>query len=438
MHFWFLIIPRLTFRMKIKPKECLLVYASPLTTNSGNYWPELQNLFNRPLNENAMSLNEAEETIELRGWSVDLNENAMSLNEAEEEKVPDTPSSVDSLHRLHRKLLLLEKKDSATEESLDGSVIGDLDGLDLVSMIERLKTTLKSERKALHAVYTELEEERSASAVATNQTMAMINRLQEEKAAMQMEALQYQRMMDEQSEYDQEALQLLNELMVKREKEKQELEKELEVHRKSVLEFDAKEKVVMFKRSKDGSDRKTKEDESFYAHQESTPADEVLNFEDSLADFEGKRMAILEQLKVLEEKLITMDYEEVGEMEDLKAGEINGHANGFAKETNSKHQILSSMGKSLLPLFDDAISDENGDVAHKNGFFYSKGVHHDSEITGDYDLQNNKRVAVEEELDCLHERLQALEADREFLNYCIKLKIARIFGLIFMRKIMGF
>nr|GMD84029.1 myosin-binding protein 2-like [Ipomoea batatas] len=138
-------------------------------------------------------------------------------------------------------------------------------------------------------------------------------------------------------------------------------------------------------------------------------------------------MAILKQLKVLEEKLITMDYEEVREMEDLKAGEINGHsnghANGFAKETNDKHQILSSMGKSLLPLFDDDISDENGDVAHENEFFYSNGVHHDSDITGDYDLQNNKRVVVEEELDCLHERLQALEADREFLNYCIKLRL---------------
>nr|GMD92260.1 myosin-binding protein 2 [Ipomoea batatas] len=440
MQFWSPIIPRLIFRMKIKPKECLLVYASPLAKNSGNYWHELQvnrdsivlnQEFIQPLNENAMSLNEVEETIELRGLSMDLNENAMSLNEAEEEKVPDTPSSVDSLHRLHRKLLLLEKKNSATEESLDGSVIGDLDGLDPVSTIERLKTALKSERKALHAVYTELEEARSASAVAANQTMAMINRLQEEKAAMQMEGLQYQRMMDEQSEYNQEALQLLNELMVKREKERQELEKELEVYRKRVLDNGEEDSDGL---SIDPN-QETKEDESFYAHQESTPADEVLNFE-------GERMAILEQLKVLEEKLITMDYEEVGEMEDLKAGEINGHsnghANGFAKETNSKHQILSSMGKSLLPLFDDAISDENGDVAHENGFFYSNGVHHDLDITGDYDLQNNKRVVVEEELDCLHKRLQALEADREFLNYCIKLKIARIFGLIFMRKIMRF
>ena len=76
-------------------------------------------------------------------------------------------------------------------------------------------------------LYAELEEEQSAAAIAANQMMAMINRLQEEKAAIQMEALQYQRMMEEQSEYDQEALQLLNELVTKR--EKQELERELEL-----------------------------------------------------------------------------------------------------------------------------------------------------------------------------------------------------------------
>ncbi|KAL2499001.1 GTD-binding domain-containing protein [Abeliophyllum distichum] len=54
--------------------------------------------------------------------------------------------------------------------------------------------------------------------------MGMITKLQKEKVVMQMEALQYQRMMEEQDEYHQEALQLLNDLMIKREKEKQELE----------------------------------------------------------------------------------------------------------------------------------------------------------------------------------------------------------------------
>ena len=39
--------------------------------------------------------------------------------------------------------------------------------------------------------------------------MAMITRLQAEKAVVQMEALQYQRMMEEQAEYDQDAIHIL-------------------------------------------------------------------------------------------------------------------------------------------------------------------------------------------------------------------------------------
>ena len=190
---------------------------------------------------------------------------------------------------------------------------------------------MKSERKALSTLYAELEEERSASAIAANQTMAMINRLQEEKAAMQMEALQYQRMMEEQSEYDQEALQLLNELMMKREKEKLELEKELEVYRKKVHEYEVREKMMMSRR--DGSMRsrtsspscsnaedsdglsidlnhEAKEENGFCSHQDqecsnqNTPVDAVLYLEESLANFEEERLQILEQLKVLEEKLV--------------------------------------------------------------------------------------------------------------------------------------
>lgn len=383
----------------------------------------------------------------------------LELNESEEDKVPDTPTSLDSFNQLHKKLLLLEKRDSGTEESLDGSVTSELEGSDGVVTVEHLKSALRAERKALHALYSELEEERSASAVAANQTMAMINRLQEEKAAMQMEALQYQRMMEEQSEYDQEALQLLNELMVKREKEKQELEKELEVYRKKLSDYEMKEKIRILRRSKDGSTRsgfssascsnaedsdglsidlnqEVKEVEGFYSHQDysnqNTPVDAVVNLEDSLADFEEERMSILEQLKVLEEKLLTLDhddkeqnFEDVKEIENLHLenghinGEANGHANGFSSEmTNGKHhhqqrRIVAQKGKSLLPLF-DATCDENGDSV-LNGFD-SNGLHDLYESNSETD---NKKVAIEEEVDHLYERLQALEADREFLKHCI-------------------
>ncbi|MCD7472087.1 hypothetical protein HAX54_013022 [Datura stramonium] len=404
-----------------------------------------------------------EKLVELKLLSVEFEEHVMNnqssmsskLDEIEEEKFPETPTSIDSFQQLHKKLLLLEKKDFGTE-SLDGSVVSELEGGDTVSTIEHLKSALKAERKALHALYTELEEERSASAVAANQTMAMINKLQEEKSAMQMEALQYQRMMEEQSEYDQEALQLLNELMVKREKEKQELEKELEVYRKRLLEYEAKEKTPrMLKRSKDGSvarsgfssasysngedseelsidlNKEAKEDDSFYCHQEcedhKVQVDAVLDLEDAFVDFEEERMSILEQLKMLEEKLITMDDEDAKKFEDDRPmedsyrengnhteeishldGEIDEHANVFLSEMNGK-LIINAEGKGLLPLF-DAMSDENGDVMlneHENGF-HSNGVH-----------EKNKKLDVEEELDQLHERLQALEADREFLKNCI-------------------
>ncbi|KAK6935619.1 GTD-binding domain [Dillenia turbinata] len=73
--------------------------------------------------------------------------------------------------------------------------------------------------KSLITLYLELDEERSASAVTANNAMTMIIRLQAEKAAVQMEALQYQRMMEEQAEYDQEALQVLKDLLAKQEEE---------------------------------------------------------------------------------------------------------------------------------------------------------------------------------------------------------------------------
>ncbi|XP_059655373.1 myosin-binding protein 3-like isoform X2 [Cornus florida] len=430
-----------------------------------------------------------EETIVCKTITVEMSETSISnhfplcseLNEIEDDKVPDTPTSTESLHHLHKKLLLLEKRESGTEESLDGSVISEFEGGEGVVTVDRLTSALRAERKALHALYTELEEERSASAVAASQTMAMINRLQEEKAAMQMEALQYQRMMEEQSEYDQEALQLLNELMVKREREKHELEKEIEIYRKKVLDYESKEKMKMLRKSKDGSssrsgtssascshaedsdglsidlNQEAKEEDGFYGHQESgnhnTPVEAVLNLEESLANFEEERMSILEQLKVLEEKLFTLADEEENHIQDIKPidhlceengkhldensdcdcdcdCEVNGDENGFSKEMNGKHEEKRTMGattgKRLLPLFDEiSAENENGMLnGHGNGMLngHGNGVlnGHENGVDSVTRIKlGNKKLAVEEEVDHLYERLQALEGDREFLKHCI-------------------
>ncbi|KAI3763753.1 hypothetical protein L2E82_13750 [Cichorium intybus] len=274
-------------------------------------------------------------------------------NDFEEERTPDTPSSIHSLNPLHKNWLIPDMKESLNEESYDGSTMSEP-----VDTAEKLKSALKAERKALHDLYSELEEERNANAVSANETMAMINRLQEEKAAMQMEALQYQRMMEEQSEYDQEALQLLNELMMKK-------EKELESYRKKVTEYEAKEKIRVLRGStKTGTSSiswsHSEDDdglsidfegnqETQHRNHQSTPIDSVLDLESSLADFEEERVSILEQLKVLESKLFALSDEE------------DRH---FANTTK-------------------------------------------------------KRIDMEEEVDQLYGRLQALEADREFLKHCI-------------------
>ncbi|KAG8648110.1 myosin-binding protein 1 isoform X2 [Manihot esculenta] len=130
-------------------------------------------------------------------------------------------SSVIGMQILQRRISL-ERNESLL--SLDGSMVSEIEG---ESVVDRLKRQIEHDKKLLSALYKELEEERNASAIAANQTMAMITRLQEEKAAFQMEALQYLRMMEEQAEYDME-------LLVEKEKELKDLEAELEFYRNNL------------------------------------------------------------------------------------------------------------------------------------------------------------------------------------------------------------
>lgn len=99
------------------------------------------------------------------------------------------------------------------------------------SILNRLRRKIRSDQKALMDLSLELDEERSASDIATNNAMAMITRLQAEKASVQMEASQYQRMMEEQAQYDQEAIQMLRDILMKRSDEMKSVEAELENYR---------------------------------------------------------------------------------------------------------------------------------------------------------------------------------------------------------------
>lgn len=127
------------------------------------------------------------------------------------------------------------KKNTLSSEELQDNQQGIQGcGGDENSKIKLLEQALEKERAARAALYIDLEEERSAAASAADEAMAMILRLQKEKAAIEMEARQYQRMIEEKSVYDEEEMNILEEILVRREKEKLFLEKEVEAYRQMV------------------------------------------------------------------------------------------------------------------------------------------------------------------------------------------------------------
>ncbi|KAL5562105.1 hypothetical protein UlMin_031852 [Ulmus minor] len=106
------------------------------------------------------------------------------------------------------------------------SVVGS--GSDTVRILKR---ALEEERAACAALRIELEKERAAAASAADEAMAMISRLQKDKASIEIEARQYQRMIEEKFAYDEEEMDILKEILVRREMDNHFLEKEIETYR---------------------------------------------------------------------------------------------------------------------------------------------------------------------------------------------------------------
>ncbi|CAN7019625.1 unnamed protein product [Brassica rapa subsp. trilocularis] len=207
--------------------------------------------------------------------------------------------------------LLIQKRMLERNESnlsLEEVSVSEIEG---ESESDRLKRQVDYDRKLLTGLYKELEEERSASAVATNQAMAMITRLQEEKALFQMEALQNLRMMEEQAEYDMEAIQKLNDLLVDKEKLIQDLEAEIEYFR-------------------DQTPQKRKVDA---AENSETVSNKIQN---CLTGFNEERLYITSCLEDLENRVVKRD--------------VNGEARGDDLETQ---ESVSELGERVEKLKGD-------------------------------------------------------------------------------------
>lgn len=128
------------------------------------------------------------------------------------------------------------KKNSLAFEEFGANGNGQSDfGASNKDTVRPLEQILEEERSGRHALYLELEKERNAAATAADEAMAMILRLQADKASIEMEARQYQRMIEEKSAYDAEEMNILKEILLRRERERLFLEKEVESYRQMIF-----------------------------------------------------------------------------------------------------------------------------------------------------------------------------------------------------------
>nr|GEV73532.1 hypothetical protein [Tanacetum cinerariifolium] len=94
-----------------------------------------------------------------------------------------------------------------------------------------LKDTLCVQQQLLQKLYNELEVEREASATAASEALAMILRLQGEKAAVKMEAEHYKRLSEEKMYHAEESMELFEDLIQQKEMEIANLDYQVQAYR---------------------------------------------------------------------------------------------------------------------------------------------------------------------------------------------------------------
>ena len=97
--------------------------------------------------------------------------------------------------------------------------------------IDSLKETLRAQQELLQRLYNELDVERESSAIAAEEALSMILRLQGEKSAMEMEASQYKRIAEEKMCHAQEMLEVFQELIYQKEMQIASLEFQVQAYK---------------------------------------------------------------------------------------------------------------------------------------------------------------------------------------------------------------
>ncbi|XP_062080676.1 myosin-binding protein 1-like [Humulus lupulus] len=328
------------------------------------------------------------------------------------------------------------RRSASVESSLESLDAGNVSEIEGESITDRLRRQVEYDRKCIKSLYKELGEERSAASVAANQAMAMITRLQEEKSALHMEALQYLRMMEEQAEYDVDALQKANDLLAEREKEMQDMEAELEFYRLNFPDETVLEDLPGENFELNGMSMKV--DNAIIPCQDnkslppnlmiagmSKDSEEPSDTKIPHLGFEEEKMYISRCLQSLEMKLheisCSVGFSSIGNGE---------HSKIFADDRIEGEEYLKNE-KNLANIQTDEYDSSLKEDLHKcNGSYAAQEDATSSD--GEYnhrassdrqkcfpDQREVSLAALESEVSDLNDRLEALEADHCFLEHMI-------------------
>uniref|UniRef100_A0A0D3EUN9 GTD-binding domain-containing protein n=1 Tax=Oryza barthii TaxID=65489 RepID=A0A0D3EUN9_9ORYZ len=288
-------------------------------------------------------------------------------------------------------------------ESLEGSTVSEMEG---ESATERLRRQIDLDRKSIHLLCKELEEERNASAIAASQALAMITRLQDDKAAMQMEALHYQRMMEEQAEYDSDALAKANELLAQREQQIEELEAELENYRMQFAGGPTEKQSYQVSFNEENIAETLLDETGLEAPAITTPSG--IN---SLVSFEEERAYIADCLTKLEQKL-------------------QSYSNNSTNIHLSNSDVIEDYLSNKMHVVDDgSLQCQESTREAQEPVFLAKEAH-SSTVSRKTDLST-----LQEEISNLNKRLKTLEGDRNFIEHSINSLRNGKEGVMFIQEI---
>ncbi|KEH42589.1 myosin-binding protein 3 [Medicago truncatula] len=367
------------------------------------------------------------------------------IDKVKEELELSPPSQYSSLHEsnmssfvpinhIHSPRIHAEAMESGLE-SMDLTNMTEIEG---ESIVDQLKRQIEYDKRYMDDLQKELEEERNASAIAANEAMSMITRLQEEKASLQMEAHQYLRMMEEQAEYDNEELDKVNDLLTEKEKEIQDLEAELDYYRINFMD----EPMVpnMHEESKD-SKEETVMTQNIHLHnitdtvnnfpdsnlsEVSKGSNEVAAGETSILEFEEEKQYISECLECLEKKVHQLSFNKISyeppnvRLANLEISKLSqqGDSNSEGPHLDDHEEADLSIQKKLMS--NGSHDDKDDDAASDTDDCSISIENNDSTCVEPMSSKSRREadlVALENEISDLHDRLEALEFDHDLIAH---------------------